>query len=348
MLLPLHCADQSTLSQLDYTALSEQAIMELLVAQTPFKAELCDDSGSFKDIDEWDGVSRGPEGNVEAIEWANKDCSGIDFRWLPLHLSDLELSDCPIGGSLPAFTVELEKLCLQDCGLSGTVQWEALPHSLQWLYLDENDLSGEISFAHFGCAATAIDLSNNALTGGIDLRALPENLKTLTLCNNELSGYLDLTHLPTHMQHINLASNAFTGEVDLTALPHGLRDIRLSKNALSGTICLSALPDSLMHCALGKNLFTGGISLDELPPDIRSLSLAGCRFDGEIRAAGIPQSMRSLDLSECRFTGVAVLPDVLSPHLHDIDLNGNALEGVVHANGTPLDDDRVQMALTEE
>ena len=121
----LHSVDPA-LGRLDYESLSDQALMEMLVAAMPDedKKELLDGNGNYLDVCEWSCVKCKDE-RVFQIDVLERPFSEKQFPfWF-------------IPPSVDTFAAGDEK------GLSGTLDTGDLPRGLRYLDIEMNCLHGE-------------------------------------------------------------------------------------------------------------------------------------------------------------------------------------------------------------
>ena len=207
---------QGNIGRFEINSLSQQTLMELLVADMAYAA-LCN-APDFIDKCEWPGITCDADASV-----------------IRIHLT-------MSGGTvnLQGVPSTVKKLEMRSCDLFGTFASAALPRGLTYCALSSNSLTGSISIEYLPQELIAIFLSYNQLSGSINLRAAPPQLKLISFDANRLSGSLDLTGLPPCLSVLGLGENSFTGEVDISNLPVGMRELRIQKNSLSGVLDIQA------------------------------------------------------------------------------------------------------------
>ncbi|XP_050288235.1 probable inactive receptor kinase At5g58300 isoform X1 [Quercus robur] len=146
--------------------------------------------------------------------WVGVSCTPDRTRVLKLRLPGVGLV-----GSIPPNTLSkldaLKTLSLRSNLLSGNLSSDitSLP-SLQYLYLQRNNFSGEIPTS-FSAQLIVLDLSFNSFSGNI-----PQTIKNLTqltglsLQNNTLSGPIPAIDLP-RLKRLNLSYNHLNGSIPL-------------------------------------------------------------------------------------------------------------------------------------
>ena len=94
-----------SLGRLDYTSLSQQALMEVVIEGITNKEKICGDADEPKDIEKWKGVEI-EDGEVVAMDWHEFDIGGsLHLEWLPSSVRDLvangnQLTADPMDGHL--------------------------------------------------------------------------------------------------------------------------------------------------------------------------------------------------------------------------------------------------------
>ena len=116
--------------------------------------------------------------------------------------------------------------------------------TLNWSWVE---LEGPPSWVHVPHTLRFIDLSLNKLTGTLPLDLMPPEIITLDLHQNQFTGELQLDKLPLSMKELKLDKNAFDGWVSFSKLPIGLQVLSLTGNRnLSGNVVIDELPPSLV------------------------------------------------------------------------------------------------------
>ncbi|KAK7300787.1 hypothetical protein RJT34_11638 [Clitoria ternatea] len=144
--------------------------------------------------------------------WVGITCNQNGTRVVSVRLPGIGLV-----GSIPANTLgkidSLRNISLRANLLSGSLPSDiiSLP-SLQYLYLQHNNLSGDIPTA-LSIRLNVLDLSHNSFTGAIP--KMLQNLTQLTrlnLQNNSLSGQIPNLNV-TRLRHLNLSYNHLNGSI---------------------------------------------------------------------------------------------------------------------------------------
>ncbi|KNH08045.1 leucine-rich repeat protein [Perkinsela sp. CCAP 1560/4] len=203
------------LGRLEYSVMSQQALMELLIAGIEKIDDICGSRDEPTDLCEWPGVKyRKRRDEVVEVAWSSLRLGGsLDMQWLPQTVVHF---------------------CASYNGLIGSSDLEKLPHGLKNFNLGVNNLSGTVRLHAVPKSLVRLNLKCNKLSGSVDLSGLPIGLKHVILYRNELCGSLDLTSLPPQIATLSLDANKFTGSVDFGSLPDSLLLLDISDNDLSG------------------------------------------------------------------------------------------------------------------
>ena len=137
--------------------------------------------------------------------------------------------------------------------LSGTLQWEFLPHTLNTFILNVNRLEGKVPFTDLPPKLLHLYMDGNFFHSKADFTALPDTIAYMVLRCNNFSGEICLTKLPQTLSWLNLARNRFSGPLDLTNLPSAMNSLFLNNNQFCGHVSLSSLPKVMSRLGLGSN-----------------------------------------------------------------------------------------------
>ncbi|XP_064952077.1 receptor-like protein EIX2 [Musa acuminata AAA Group] len=257
--------------------------------------------------------------------------------WIPpFQLDTLWMGFCQIL-PMPQFPkwlrtqTDLRELDLSNTGIKETIpNW--LPSGLQYLYLSDNKITGEIP--QFFPKLKYLSLSNNSFSGNLSPRitnTMP-SLQWFDLSMNNMSGGIPFSYCrSSNLERLQLSENNLSGEVpncwknssnllllDLSnnklvgGVPDSLcnlqmlESLHLSYNNLSGPIprCLKSCTE-LSTLDLGHNNFIGNIPtwIGESLLYLKTLSLRSNAFNGSIpRLSSLPY-LRILDLSNNNLSG---------------------------------------------
>ena len=213
-----------SIGRVDISSLSEQALMELLVADIHHLDKVQNKDGEFLDITEWKG-----------IEIVDDAVTKIELRQTESFLaSDEEFTVGPEGSiELQWLPQGLDVLDIEEMALEGTIETSGLPRDLRYM-----------------------DISGNSLSGTFCTKGLPENIEKVFIGKNNLHGSLHLESLPRKLIWFYAEKNEFSGELDFSSLPVPIETIYLKHNQFSGSIDLRNIPDVLGLLELRRNQIT--------------------------------------------------------------------------------------------
>ncbi|XP_047961823.1 receptor kinase-like protein Xa21 [Salvia hispanica] len=238
------------------------------------------------------------ENNLSGAEFPTQELTFLSSLTNCRHLKDLEVSDNPLNGILPAsignFSISLEYFCASNCNIIGAIPLEVGNlSSLLNLYLHDNFLSGVIP----------------PTIGKM------KQLQMLYLFDNQLAGSIpnDLCRL-YHLGELSLYENMLVGRIpECLGDIKSLREIYLDSNQLNSTI-----PPSLW-----------------IITDLVILSLSSNHLSGKLSSeVGNLKMINSLDLSSNQFSDV--IPTSIDeglPFLENFNVSNNKLEGKIPDGG---------------
>ncbi|KNH04303.1 leucine-rich repeat protein [Perkinsela sp. CCAP 1560/4] len=260
------CGVDPALGRLDYSSLSQQALMEMLIEGLEAVGKICGSREEPKEVEDWEGVDvEDTTGDVTKIDWESMGLKGLlDVQWMPATVRYFDASVNDIIGSfnpsdLPA---SIETALLYINSLTGPIDLRNLLEGIQKFDISHNQLSGSIDLRHLPQSTQKLALNDNSFTGSVCLKNLPNGLEVLNIAQNDLSGSMDLTNLPASLKKLYLHENRFAGEVNLQQLPT-IKSISLSDNAFSGSTDFSRLPESVEYLDVSNTLLSGEMTLDD-------------------------------------------------------------------------------------
>ena len=314
--------DSSALGRLDYLSMSQQALMECLVAQLNEKSLQIfrDENKNFKDISEWTGVKCDDEGDVVQIEWSNSGRHGlegsIDFQWIPPTMHSLKLQ-----------VLTFEKY------LIGSLDVHVLPRSLQTLRINIYPKSPSV---HIAISGSFSDLPESmetlyALGCTLDmplcLIGIPQRLHEILITHHEF-GNIDLRCDSTALTNLTLTKGSKQGTVSFLESPPMLASLDLTVNRLIGTVSFQGLPDCLEGISLGENSFHGTIVFEDLPSSLRFIFLQTTKFEKIIFNSALPKRLVGIYAKHCGTSGTIDFRH-FSQETKKIQLSDNQLSGSV-------------------
>eukprot|EP00009_Paramoeba_aestuarina_P007520 CAMPEP_0201523978 /NCGR_PEP_ID=MMETSP0161_2-20130828/21037_1 /ASSEMBLY_ACC=CAM_ASM_000251 /TAXON_ID=180227 /ORGANISM="Neoparamoeba aestuarina, Strain SoJaBio B1-5/56/2" /LENGTH=264 /DNA_ID=CAMNT_0047923225 /DNA_START=20 /DNA_END=814 /DNA_ORIENTATION=+ len=240
-MITLLCVDcDAGCGKVEKSLLSQQTLMELLIAGVDAKEKLCRNTDDSVDISHWHHLTVNAQGDVTEIEWDDQELSGyIDFQWLPETLEGLTISsEGHLSGEVDLTRLPCPLIVFQvyDNAFSGKVNLCHLPEKLEILSISGKGHTGTPNLRNLPRSMRRLHLNDCSLTGEVDLTQLPPLLEALSLAENQLSGPVDLTRLPQRMERLNLNDNRFSGLTDFSKIPRTVDTLSVAHTDLSGEV----------------------------------------------------------------------------------------------------------------
>ncbi|XP_047943104.1 receptor-like protein 36 [Salvia hispanica] len=255
------------------------------------------------------------------------------------HIEILELSDNRIAGEIPSLIwgTQLTYLNLSFNLLTDFQKPYHIPASLKYLYLDSNQLRGELQLPiPLASQLWWLSFANNSLSGSIPtFLCNATHLDFLILSENKLSGSIPPCLLE-NVRGIEVDQNKVSGNIPDHFTSHcRLEFLYLYNNSMEGKI-----PKSLEYCRRLKAMDIGNNNISGNIPDIFSmdckliyLSLSNNNLEGKI-----PKSLKSCMSLEVMDVGNNnindTFPCMLSSSLRVLILHSNRFHGKVTCNMT--------------
>ncbi|KAH6835202.1 hypothetical protein C2S53_003426 [Perilla frutescens var. hirtella] len=232
--------------------------------------------------------------------------------WLGMqrNISELDLSNTGISGTVPSWFWEIQFLNLSHNNLYGEIP---NIHPAQFLYLSSNKFSGVLP--RIGDTMRELDLSNNSFSGEMshflcDSSQANYAVEILHLAGNQLSGELpDCWMKWPSLKYLNLGdNNLFGGIPSSMGFLKNLQSLNLYRNKYIGQI-----PSSMRKCTELVKIELADNDLDGSLPTwigtglvkLRILILRSNRFSGEIPSEICQlNNLQILDLSDNSFSGI--------------------------------------------
>jgi len=200
-------------------------------------------------------------------------------------------------------------LRLQSKGLSGTINFTALPTTLEILNMRDNAITGEIKTDNFASASllTELYLANNELTGSISFLGFQGgNIRIYDVHGNNLTGSIDLTQLPGVLQYLALSDNFLSGNVNFAAFQTNsstVQVLNIANNQFTGEANISFLNDGLTQLDISGNEFYNPIYFQDLPSTLTLMYLQDNYFYGDDSSfTSLPDNLLDIDISSNEFT----------------------------------------------
>ena len=228
-----------SLGRIDYSLLSDQALMEILFdgMRTRNETALRDENGNFKDIFEWEGIK----------------CIGDSVSKITMYGKLVSDKQFPFDFIPPRVTVFEGGFA----NLHGTLDPSVLPMHLIKFIVHYNKLRGSVNIGSFPEKLQDIGMSNNHFSGSLDLSSLPASIIKFEASGNNFSGEVSLNDLPPAIKELWISANALSGSISITNLPETITDIHLEENALEGDFRLLEIPPNLHFLNFWENKWDG-------------------------------------------------------------------------------------------
>eukprot|EP00009_Paramoeba_aestuarina_P007905 CAMPEP_0201520642 /NCGR_PEP_ID=MMETSP0161_2-20130828/12012_1 /ASSEMBLY_ACC=CAM_ASM_000251 /TAXON_ID=180227 /ORGANISM="Neoparamoeba aestuarina, Strain SoJaBio B1-5/56/2" /LENGTH=259 /DNA_ID=CAMNT_0047919093 /DNA_START=33 /DNA_END=812 /DNA_ORIENTATION=+ len=214
-------ADSSCpLDRVDYTSLSQQALMEMFIENVYTDENFVDDAENYTEIDEWDGLEFNDDGEVTAIDFFQVIGPGIlDFEAIPSTVTYVSLVVCESECEVPwdKFSDGLEYFILFESAFHGTIDLTSLPSNLFVLTCGNCAFSGTLDFSKLPKNLVLLNLSGNALAGQIDLREIEKTMCELSYEHQEIEHERVVPRKDLDFALL-LRRNKFEGDVRVKAL----------------------------------------------------------------------------------------------------------------------------------
>ncbi|XP_057789417.1 receptor-like protein 7 [Salvia miltiorrhiza] len=248
-------------------------------------------------------------GNLQLKELRLSSCNLSRFPNFIKHL-DMELVDLSynrIGGEIPSWIwgTQLQSLNLCFNLLTDLQKPYHIPASLQVLYLDSNQLKGELHLTIPPASQLrSVSLANNSLSGSIPTSfCSATNLGVLDLSRNGLSGSIPPCLLE-NISELDLSRNNISGSIpDNFPVYCFLSYLNLNNNSLQGKI-----PKFFKSCQRLMFLNVGNNNINDsfpcmLSSTLRFLVMHSNKFYGEVRCRNSWEDLQILDISSNQFSG---------------------------------------------
>jgi Leucine-rich repeat (LRR) protein len=236
-------------------------------------------------------------------------------------LRTLQLGLTNFSGTLPHSIGNLKMLsviALESCNFNGTIPSFSMNKKLMTIYLQGNDLTGQITSTQWEelLDLEVLYLSHNSLEGSIpiSLFSLPSLLK-LSLDNNRFSSLLDeISNVsPCLLKTLDLSHNNLEGPIPMSVFEFpSLRSLSLSWNNFSGPLQLNVI----------QNL----INLSYLDLSHNNLGLATSKLKTFPQFSSYRSILSILDLSHNQIYGEIPKWIWNLPQLYSLNLSYNSLE----------------------
>ena len=344
--------DPSTLGRMDYFSMSQQVLMECLVANFDAGSlqNFRDKSKDFKDVSEWVGVKCNGEGDVVRIDWYNTGSLGIggsvDFRWIPPTVEFLRIvawsSGKPLAGSLDlrALPGDLKQLRFESCEGSSSISFEVnggfgdIPQSLEGLEIAGCVWDTEFCLTNIPNMLQGINITHHKF-GTIDLRCDSAALKDLSIRDGIHEGTISFLGSPPSLRDLNLEKNELIGSLSFQGLAPSLESLLLGANCFHGIIALEDLPYSLVAFTIGQFgvKFERIILNTPLPEGVKHFRAFSTADAGTIDFRCFPQAIETIWVYENQISGSVRIAHLVN--MRELTAGKNLLEGSIEFRNLP-------------
>ena len=251
----------SAAGRVDKYTMSEQSLMELLVAEMKDLRHYKDRNGDFRDIEQWHNL-KFENGSVveikffydnESLIWSPGEAGGnyresklggsVDFQWVPTLVRKIEFEALGLTGTLETYVLppHLGVLLLSCNMLSGTFSVEGLPRKLREVSIEANRFHGPLALRELPPRIELFLVGGNRFSGTVDLKNLARSIISLDLSDNQFHGVLDISALPANIKKLMVNGNAFDKRVlRVGAIPPSLRVIDVNRSAFTRVVDVAA------------------------------------------------------------------------------------------------------------
>ena len=275
-------------------------------------------------------------GTGEALNWANS-LSMADWEGITLsgsRVTKVEVSRKMFNGTISssiATLTELTNLLLEANDITGPIPDLSALTKLEWLQLNDNELTGTINVDHIPASLVSLALSSNNLSGPFPDLSKFTSLKLINLHQNNLTGSVSTLSSPSLANVTNLAinDNRLSGEVPDLSNMTGLDTLFISGNDFTGDFPSLASAAPLRRVYAHRNRLSGSIPDFSSYESLRDLALSDNEFSGTINASHLPEeTLRDLYLHRNKLTGS--LPSMNAfTKLRYFYVHGNQLSGAL-------------------
>uniref|UniRef100_A0A7S4L0J4 Uncharacterized protein n=1 Tax=Paramoeba aestuarina TaxID=180227 RepID=A0A7S4L0J4_9EUKA len=172
------------LGRVDFSSLSQQALMEIFIQNVKYTATFKDSSESFLDIEKWPGLKLNEDGQVVEIYFAFAIALGgsVDFEAIPSTATRIGVAHANCSGEIPWGKLfnDVRYFAVDSNAFYGTIDLTIMPRNLIGLFCSINKFSGTLNFAKLPEKLAMLDVSTNELSGTIDLRRVQNMISSFT------------------------------------------------------------------------------------------------------------------------------------------------------------------------
>ena len=232
-----------SLSRLDPTLLSDQALMEMVFENVTSTI----DGTRYNRTDNGD--------SVDACDWPQVECDDHE-NVIEFHERDRELSGTLNLSYLPP-NLKAFSFRWKQRDLHGKLETDCLPKGMKEFFLNYTECDGSVNLTTLPQLIVLMNIRSNKFEGSCDLSTLPITLQDLNIQDNKFSGTIVLDRLPSAMQNLDVCRNSLCGTLDFSQLPEAMLSLDVHDNEFSGEFIFTQAPPSMVSLIAGENRFTG-------------------------------------------------------------------------------------------
>uniref|UniRef100_A0A7S4L6R9 Uncharacterized protein n=1 Tax=Paramoeba aestuarina TaxID=180227 RepID=A0A7S4L6R9_9EUKA len=163
-------SDQLEPGRIDFAAMSDQSIIELLVENTILKSQLLDRNGDFKAVRAITQLDVDKDGYVTSIDFT-KLCLGgtLNTTWLPSRLRRCNFERNNVQGRIERLSDAVYFADFSHNAFTGSLSLPDFPFQIRYFNASTNRLSGTLTFRQLRETLVVLNLSSNAFEGSLDL-----------------------------------------------------------------------------------------------------------------------------------------------------------------------------------
>uniref|UniRef100_M8B7T4 LRR receptor-like serine/threonine-protein kinase FLS2 n=1 Tax=Aegilops tauschii TaxID=37682 RepID=M8B7T4_AEGTA len=228
----------------------------------------------------------------------------------PLKLEQASFASCQIGPNFPSWLRLLPRadyIDMSNTGITGQLPYWFSTTLSQAIFLNfsHNQISGSLPKNMESMSVNYLYLDRNQITG--EIPPLPENLNCFSISNNSLSGHITRSICKTQkLECLDLSINQLEGEFPQCIKMENIRSLILSNNMFSGKFPSFLQSTNIKFLDLSRNKFSG--RLPEWIGDLVALEYIGLSYN--MFSGSIPSSiinlggMYNFDVAGNRLSGV--------------------------------------------
>ncbi|PRP77839.1 putative leucine-rich repeat receptor-like protein kinase [Planoprotostelium fungivorum] len=268
--------------------------------------------------------------SMEQFDLSNNRFSGVlPFVFPPLYVEKINMSHNQFADYVPIRWKNMNQLTSLDLShnsLFGSIRKTIGQfQSLKELYLDNNNLEGDIPDQIGGLSVSTLSLSNNQFTArSLSFLSSLTSLQHLNLSNNNIQAALP-SSLSTQLITLDLSLNKIYGQIpEQFYVINTLNTVNMKGNFLTGSLKKFDSDPTVLD--LSDNGLTGDVFFLTQLSYVSILRLNGNSFTGTLPSLVGRKNLQEVDLSNNQLVGqLPDFSDLLS--LESVNLSRNSFSG---------------------